>query len=426
MKKSRFAVVLTLILFCCVFAFSACTPLRLNSFALKKYETNLNNNAYIETETQGLTNQQAKTEIAESYIDISFTVLIGERITTEVFNTTNNERISYTEEKPKFVSFGSGVVVKTGGYIATNCHVVLKTFEKPKIATSTKDGQRTVKTTEYIVYCSQDGGDNSYEATVLWYNANYDMAIIVCPQFSSLPAAQMKDRSVYCASEDRIKVLEEVIAIGTQKECENYSSATVGTISSDINRSLYGSDLGINYEYLIQHTAVINHGNSGGALVDMDGYLIGLNTLGDDSANSLFYAVSIYPIMQVIDIVAANWELDCEKTTDYLFGFSGYDKLEVKNFPASRKTSDAIPDYALEFSQNGVIVTEVKENLAIENLQVKDIIIKMSFGTDSEKEFTVNNRYDLLNARLELYNYSNGVVTVLRDGEEINLTLTRR
>ncbi|MBO4412599.1 MAG: trypsin-like peptidase domain-containing protein [Clostridia bacterium] len=424
MKKNKFGVILTLILICCVLTFSACTPLSLNNFSLKKFEANLQNEEYISIETEGLTSQQTRTELAEQYINISFTVLIGK--TTTTITTDNLTGATTTEEgQPTFVSFGSGVVVKTGGYIATNFHVISSTLAEPKTTQTTSLGKTTKTIESYAAYCSQDGGDNSYPATVLWYNANYDMAIIVCPHYADLSAAPMKDRSVYCSDEDRIKVLEEVITIGTQKECENYNSATIGTISSSVNRSVYGSDLGINYEYLIQHNAAINHGNSGGALIDMDGYLIGLNTLGDDSANSLFYAISIYPIIQVIDIVASNWELDEETTTDYLLGFSGYDALEVKNFPSSKKSSADFPDYAADFVDAGVLVTSINENPIIENLQVKDVITKFVFGTETTKEFTINNRYDLLNARLELYNYQTATVTVLRDGEEVNLTLNR-
>ena len=56
----------------------------------------------------------------------------------------------------------------------------------------------------------------------------------------------------------------------------------------------------------------------------------------------------------------------------------------------------------------------------------KDVIVKMSFGSgESEKNFTIKNRYDILNARLELFDYEVGTVTVLRDGEEVSLTMTR-
>ena len=72
-----------------------------------------------------------------------------------------------------------------------------------------------------------------------------------------------------------------------------------------------------------------------------------------------------------------------------------------------------------------LFITSINENPIIENLQVKDVITKFVFGTETTKEFTINNRYDLLNARLELYNYQTATVTVLRDGEEVNLTLNR-
>ena len=351
----------------CCFVFSGCASLNLNNFEFSKYSSEISQNEILKIETKNLSTQEKKTKIAEEYIKISFTVIIAKEVRTTIVQS--GATVSDDTEET-FVSFGSGTVVYKGGYILTNYHVVANALLEANVSTSTNKytGQTTTVSTSYKTYVSQDGGETAYEAVVLWSNINFDLAIIMCKQFENLPAAQLKDRSVYCNDEDRIKVLEEVITIGTQYDEENYGSATLGTISSSKNRSVFGTDIGVNYEYLIQHNASINHGNSGGALVDLDGNLIGVNTLGVDNANSLFYAVSVYPIIEIIDTVVYNWEQNGAQTTDQSFGLSGIDKLLIKNAKSSVEAKYA------EFDDSGVIVTDVTSQCIIKNIKVGDII----------------------------------------------------
>ena len=417
--KKGLSIIICFALICC-FLFSGCTVLNLSNFSFSKFSSEVTENETLtidKDENSSANNSLLKTQIAEKYIDISFTVLIAKDVKKVV---KNGEEVVSEDESETFSSFGSGTIVYKGGYIVTNYHVIQNALSQ---ATTTSVANRTtgeVTTTEtsYKVYVSQDGGETKYEAYVVWSNINFDLAIIVCDHFASLNAAPMKDRSVYCSDEDRIKVLEEVITIGTQYDEENYASATTGTISSNLNRSVFGGDLSVNYEYLIQHDAPINHGSSGGALVDLDGNLIGVNTLGVDDANSIFYSVSIYPIIEIIDTVVKNWEVNGTETSDVIYGFKGIDKYLVKNTANYKGTKYE------DFNQNGVIVNEVNSDCIIKNLKADDIIVEIDFG-QTGYDFTINNTYDLLYARLCLHTYNTATVKVLRDGVTVELDLIK-
>ena len=420
-KTKKFSLILCAVLVGCVFMFAGCSPLFINDFFFTKYTQDTVANETLNIETEGLTLQEKKTKIAEEYINISFTVIIQQKVEAKVYSALGEE-LSSTESE-KFSSFGSGTIIHKGGYILTNYHVIENALDEPLNASTTNrfTGEITKTTTTYVVYVSQDGGEECFEATILWSAYNFDLAIIQCNEFAHLNAAPMKDRSVYCAKEDRIKVLEEIITVGTQYSHENFGSATVGTISSALVRDMFGGDLQLNYEYLIQHDAPINHGNSGGALVDLDGYLIGVNTLGVDSANSLFYAASIYPVMSVLEHVVENWEKHAKTTVEPSYGLSGVDKSTIKNAPTGMFDSKY-----KDFDENGVKVIGVEESCIINGIKVDDIIVEIKFsGLSAEEVFAINNTYDFLYARLRLHEYNSATVKVLRDGEEINLTLTK-
>ena len=417
----KLSLILCAIVVTCVFLFAGCSPLFINDFFFTKYSQETPTNETISIETEGLTKEERKTKIAQQYINISFTVIISKKVEAKVYSALGTEISS--SENETFSSFGSGTIVHKGGYILTNYHVVKDALSEPLKASSTNryTGEITKTTTTYIVYVSQDGGENCHRASILWTGLNFDLAIIQCNEFASLNAAPMKDRSVYCAEADRIKVLEEVITVGTQYSQENYGSATTGTISSALVRSIYGSELQLNYEYLIQHNASINHGNSGGALIDLDGYLIGVNTLGVDNAHSLFYAASIYPVMLVLDYVVENWEQNAATTIDVSFGLSAIDKLMVDNAP-----NGMIESKYENYNENGVKVILVEDNCIINGIELDDIIVEIKFsGLNNEEVFKINNVYDFLYARLRLHEYNSATVKVLRNGVEQILTLTK-
>jgi serine protease Do len=138
--------------------------------------------------------------------------------------------------------FGTGVIYRSNGYIITNSHVVIDMDE--------------------IVVVLPTG--KSYKARLKLIDEPSDLAIIKIDK-GELPVAEFGDMS-------DIVVGEQVIAIGTPLSFSLRNSATKGIIGG-INRSVEGE-----YSF-IQSDAAINGGNSGGPLVNMEGKIIGINTV---------------------------------------------------------------------------------------------------------------------------------------------------
>ena len=136
---------------------------------------------------------------------------------------------------------GSGVIVSHDGYILTNNHVV--------------DGADQVKVS------LQDG--RVLTAKVVGTDPQTDVAVLKI-EGNDLPYVEMADS-------DKIEVGDIVLAIGNP-----YGIGQ--TVTSGIVSATGRATLGLEYEDFIQTDASINEGNSGGALVDADGRLIGINT----------------------------------------------------------------------------------------------------------------------------------------------------
>lgn len=298
-------------------------------------------------ETQTSLDERLK-QIGKNYVDAVVTVF--------VVNSENNE-----------VSFGSGVGVYEGGYIATNYHVVSSVVE---------DEGFSLK-----VYYNE--GEVGYNAEVLWSQANFDLAIIKS-QNPNLPFVEMEDRFIDADAEDMLYALETVVAIGTPLDFSLQNTVTAGHISSATHRVSYAD--GNTYENLIQHTAPINHGNSGGALFDSYGKLVGLNTLGNDDANSIFFAVPIYPVILVLDKVVYAYENSGTYTTPRV-GISAYDKHQASY------------DSSVSYNGNGMLVLSVVTTGPSFAKIFKDDILKSI--TVNGINYTINIRNDLLFALLK-------------------------
>lgn len=389
MKKGRVLSIFALLI-CCIFALSGCGTLGSTSSI-----STGGNSQYVSQyqENQPITVEEGSTaaEIAQKYIDISFTVLIYQ--VTEVNGGSSKSM--------ELSSYGSGFVVHTGGFILTNYHVIEDVLADPVSYGATK--------VYYECYVSQDGGETYYPAEILWENTVFDMAIIICEEFASLPAAKLKDRTIYCSDEERIGLLEQVITVGNQKSY--HASATIGNISSTILR-VATSETNV-YEHLIQHNASINHGNSGGALIDMDGNVIGLNTLGDDDANSLFFAVSIYPAIAVLDKVVENYYATGSKTEEIVLGFTGTDSV-----------LDSMSQTSVGFEGEGLYVTGVESSCLISGLQVGDVIVEVKIQTsDGTESFEVWDNNSFRYARLNLLYAQNATFKVNRGGNIVELAI---
>ena len=147
---------------------------------------------------------------------------------------------------PRQNGLGSGVIVTEDGYILTNNHVV--------------DGADQVK-----VALNPDGRE--HDATVVGRDPKSDIAVL---KIDATGLSPMK-----LGNSDQVEVGDVVLAIGNPLGVGQ--SVTMGIVGAT-SRAVFGRASGLEYEDFIQTDAAINQGNSGGALVDAQGRLVGINT----------------------------------------------------------------------------------------------------------------------------------------------------
>lgn len=163
---------------------------------------------------------------------------------------------------------GSGVIIRKDGYIITNYHVV--------------SGASSLKV---------EANDNEYDGKVVGYDETSDIAVVKIDA-DNLTAITVADSS-------QLEVGDWTMAIGSPRGYEN--TCTTGIVSALGRSTAAQSVSGVTiYANLIQTDASINEGNSGGALVDDQARLIGINAListdSGDSAGIGFAIPSNYAI----------------------------------------------------------------------------------------------------------------------------------
>lgn len=155
-------------------------------------------------------------------------------------------------ERKERLGVGSGVIVSADGYIVTNHHVV--------------QGMRGRMADEIKVRLSDN---KEYVAEFIGSDPKTDVAVLKIEAPADLPAVQLADS-------DQLRVGDVVFAIGNPLDVG--LTATQGIVSAT-GRNQGGRVLGPgSYEDFIQTDAAINLGNSGGALIDAWGRLVGINT----------------------------------------------------------------------------------------------------------------------------------------------------
>ena len=142
---------------------------------------------------------------------------------------------------------GSGVIIRSDGYIVTNNHVV--------------SGATSIQVTL--------NNNQQYEATVVGADPATDVAIIKVDA-TGLPTIPLGDS-------DKLRLGEWVLAIGSPLGAQLRSTITAGIVSAK-GRSMPDNSGEFKIESFIQTDAAVNPGNSGGALVNKKGELVGINT----------------------------------------------------------------------------------------------------------------------------------------------------
>ena len=163
----------------------------------------------------------------------------------------------------------TGTVVRPDGYILTNLHVI--------------NGAREIKV-------HVPNGD-SYDATIVGVDRLTDLAVLKIDA-QDLPAVTFADSR-------RLRVGDWVVAVGNALALPGGPSVTVGIVSAK-GRSIQTQHQNELFD-LIQTDAAINEGNSGGPLVNMDGEVVGINTVILQEAQAIGFAVSALQAQPIID-----------------------------------------------------------------------------------------------------------------------------
>lgn len=280
---------------------------------------------------------------------------------------------------------GSGIIISEDGYILTNNHIVSTSSSS---SNSSSNNYYSVSEAEKVTV-TLFNDDKTYDAKIVGTDEQTDLAVIKIEK-TGLPKAEFADS-------DNIKVGEFAMAVGNPLGMQ--SSITCGVVSA-VNRKITDSD-GKEFT-LIQTDAAINAGNSGGALVNSQGQVIGINTLK----------------LQGTGIEGMGFAIPINSTTDITSQLIQYSKVKrpyigITGMDLSENTAKA------NNLVKGIYVKAIDDFSAAEKAGVKigDVIIE----ADGTKISTM----DELNSIKNKHSIGDEMkIKVNRDGQEKELTLT--
>lgn len=281
----------------------------------------------------------------------------------------------FYRNKSTATAAGSGIIISEDGYILTNNHIVN--------SSSTSYYYELGKANKVTVTLYNDS--TKYDATIVGTDSQTDLAVIKIEK-NGLKAAELGDS-------DAVQVGEFAMAIGNPLGLTD--SVTAGIISA-VNREV--SDQDGNSYVAIQTDASINSGNSGGALVNSKGQVIGVNTLklSGTGVEGVGFAIPINSTKEIYEQL-----IQYNKVKRPYIGIGGYDLDEqtaennnlvvgiyIEDFSAGEKAGLKIGDVIVEV--DGTKVTKMDELNAIKNQkQIGDTLKLKVFREGKEKEITV-------------------------------------
>ncbi|MCR5848037.1 MAG: trypsin-like peptidase domain-containing protein [Lachnospiraceae bacterium] len=307
----------------------------------------------------------------DTFKEMSASEIYAENVNSTVGITTSitTNYFGYQTTTP---ASGSGFILTEDGYIITNYHVIEDASE--------------IKVTTY-------GGD-VYDAKLIGYDESNDIAVIKVDAENLTP--------VVLGDSDELSVGDDVIAIGNPLG-ELTFSLTSGAVSA-LNRNVTISSTSMN---LIQTDCAINSGNSGGALFNSYGEVIGITNAkysnnGDYTAASIDNIGFAIPINNVKDIITEIIE-DGSITKPYI-GVYIYDLgSDYQRFGLSgavvQKVDENSPAEAAGLKQNDLI-TKVNGEEISDSEELRSIIAKGSEG--DIVTLTVNRNGEILEIEVTL------------------------
>lgn len=346
-------------------------------FGVPSIKQKLLNNADLKPVITTSSNGENKVVSLSNYSDTSISV--AEKVLPSVVGITVTYQISSIfGGSSQAEATGSGIIISEDGYILTNNHVISSGSTSSFYAIQEATG---LKVNLY-------GDSESYDATVVGTDSYTDLAVIKIDKTGLTPAT--------LGDSENVKVGEFVMAIGNPLGMDY--SVTCGVVSA-LNREVESD--GVTYT-AIQTDAAINTGNSGGALVNANGEVIGINTLklAGNGVEGVGFAIPISSTTSIVNQLIEN------KTVKRPYiGISG-----------SAIDSNTAKRYNLP---EGVYVESVEKDSPAEKAGImqKDIITKI----EGKEVKSVNE----LNKIKYTYNIGDTVtLTIYRNNEEIEVKVT--
>ena len=270
-------------------------------------------------------------------------------------------------------SAGSGVIISDNGYIVTNNHVIADADEM-----------------EVTLY-----DNRTYKATLVGTDPNTDIAVIKIDE-KDLPFISF-------GNSDIVRVGEWVLAVGNPYELT--STVTAGIVSAKgrnigILRERYG------IESFIQTDAAVNPGNSGGALVNLRGELIGINTAIATPTGSYAgysFAVPVSLVEKVVDdlvefgvVQRAVLGIEILNVNDPRID---EDLDELKGvYVAVVRPNSAAKEAGLE---NGDVIIEINQTEVANVAQLQDLVARHRPGDKIDVTYKRNGKTKTLSAKLK-------------------------
>lgn len=312
---------------------------------IQTFQTNYNSTAFdLNTATYAPTNfTEAAEKTVHAVVHVKNTaVSSGINSISDLFNGP---------KKYQQIGTGSGVIISSDGYIVTNNHVI--------------DGASELEITL--------NNRKKYKATLIGTDKKNDIALLKIEATDPLPYIPFSDS-------DTIKIGEWVLAVGNPYNLT--STVTAGIVSAK-GRDLQGNSA---TDSFIQTDAAVNPGNSGGALVNTRGELVGINTAISSKTGSYIgysFAVPSNIAKKIIDDI-----LEFGKVQEAIIGF--------------------MPDLR-EDDIEGVRIGDFAENSNAEKAGLKrgDVIVQID------------------DVKISKFSELSGQLSAKRPGESVNLTINR-
>lgn len=268
----------------------------LNKEPAKTIETSkINTNSIVETGTQNLS-QVSLTNYSDTAI------YAAQKALPSMVSISVEYDVNYMGMKKAVAGSGSGVILSEDGYILTNNHVISSADSSSFYQVS------DAKSIKVKIY----GDDTEYSAEIIGTDSQTDLAVLKIDK-TGLTAAELGDSS-------SVQIGEFVLAIGNPYNLDY--SVTAGIISA-LNREMTVENTTYN---VIQADCAINSGNSGGALVNSKGEVIGITTLklAGDGIEGVSFAI---PVNETVPIYKELIEKG--KISRPFVGISGIDLDEA-------------------------------------------------------------------------------------------------